>query len=170
MPEQDKQDKTEDPTALRLEKAREEGNVPKSQEVSSVLLMLVSVMVVLYSGEWIYSQFQSLFRQIFINLDQPISNSEQALQILETTLALGFKVISPLLLALLVVSLLANLIQTGVVIAPKAIEPKPNRIDPMKGFQKVFSMRGIAELVKGLSKIFIIGTIIFITLSNELEL
>jgi len=170
MPDQDKQDKTEEPTALRLEKAREEGNVAKSQEVSSVLLMLVTMLVIMYSGEWIYSEFQSLFRQVFLNLDQPLNDSEQVLKALKSILALSMKVVSPLFLGLLVVSVLANVIQTGVVIAPKAIEPKPEKINPAKGFKKVFSMRSIAELVKGLSKISIIGTIILVTLANETEL
>ncbi|MEX0648295.1 MAG: EscU/YscU/HrcU family type III secretion system export apparatus switch protein [Balneolaceae bacterium] len=170
MSEHDDKDKTEEPTASKLKKAQEEGNVPKSQEVGSVLLMVSAVLMVLYSGDAMVEQFQSLFRQIYINLDQPVNNRDNAMVVLETNLMMGFNVIMPTLVVLVAVAVLSNVMQTGAIIAPKVLEAKPDRISPLKGFKKIFSIQGVAELVKGLSKVFIVGLIIMITLRNETEL
>ncbi|MEX0779615.1 MAG: flagellar biosynthesis protein FlhB [Balneolales bacterium] len=169
MAENDDQDKTEEPTAQRLKKAKDEGNVAKSQEVSSVLLMVAAVVIILYSGQWMYGQFEFLFRDLYSNLDQAFDNRENATKVLGATMGRGLTLLMPTLIVLIVVALLSNIVQTGVILAPKVLEAKPNRLSPKKGFKKIFSIQGLAELVKGLSKVFLVGTIIYITLSSETE-
>ena len=169
MAEQDKQDKTEEPTPQRIKKAKDEGNVPKSQEVSSVLLMVAAVIIIMYSGGWMYAQFENLLQNLYINLDQPFENRENATNILGATMTKGLSLLMPTLVVLIIIALLSNILQTGLVVAPKVIEAKPNRLSPIKGLKKIFSIQGIAELVKGLFKIFIVGIIIYWTLRNETE-
>lgn len=169
MAEQDQQDKTEEPTEQKLKKARDEGNVAKSTEVASAMLMAAAVLVILYSGDWIYSEFKSLFQQLYTNLDQPFNDSEHAIQVLESTLITGSKIISPMLLALLAVAVLSHVLQGGFILAPKVMEPKPERIHPGKGFKKIFSIKGLAELVKGLSKVGIVGMIIYFTFRGKTD-
>lgn len=170
MADSDKQDKTEEPTPLRLKKAMEEGNVPKSQEVASALLLLGAVVIVANTGDWMYDQFRELFRHVFLNLDQPLENIDNAVNVLVNTLQSGFRIMFPLLVVLTSVAILANVGQTGMVYAHKALEVKGSRISPLKGFKKIFSIQGLAELVKGLSKIAIVGIIIYVTLKDELDL
>ncbi|PWN05194.1 flagellar biosynthesis protein FlhB [Rhodohalobacter mucosus] len=170
MAESDKQNKTEEPTPTRLKKAREEGNVPKSQEVASALLMLGAVVIMVSYGDWMYDQFRELFRHLYLNLDQPLENRDNAIVVLSDTLRTGFTIMFPMLVVLTSVAILANVGQTGIVYAPKVLEPKGNRISPIQGFKKIFSIQGIAELVKGLSKIAIVGIIIYVTLKDEVDL
>lgn len=169
MAEQDQQDKTEEPTEQKLKKARDEGNVAKSTEVASVMLMVTAILIALYSGNWIYDEFSSLFRQIYLNLDQPFNDNEHAIQVLQSTLITGFKIIGPMLIGLLVVAVLSHVLQGGFILAPKVMEPKPDRIHPGKGFKKIFSTKGLAELIKGLTKVFIVGVIIYSTFKGKTD-
>lgn len=165
----DQQDKTEDPTAHKLKKAREEGNVAKSTEIASVLLMVITALILLNFGSWTYGRLEQMFESFFVNAGQGISNQDAAMQYLKMALWHGTEIIAPLLIALFVVAILAHVAQTGVVFSPKVLEAKGSRLSPAKGFKKIFSMHGIVELLKGVSKIFLIGIIIYFTLRNEIS-
>lgn len=167
MSQNDDQEKTEEPTAHKIEKAREEGNVAKSTEISSVMLLVVAVVVFMQFGGWMYAHFQDLFETFFTNAGQSLNNQDNALQYLKTAAWYGMATMTPVLIGLFVVAILVNVAQTGMVFAPKVMEPKGSRLSPLKGFKKIFSMRGVVELVKGFSKILLIGLIIYFTLRNE---
>lgn len=168
MSQQDQQNKTEDPTAHKLKKAREEGNVAKSTEVASVMLMVITTVLMLNLGGWMYGRFEQMFEAFFANAGMGPGNHESAMQYLKMALWYGFEITSPLLIALFVVALLAHVAQTGVVFAPKVLEAKGSRLSPLKGFKKIFSLNGVVEMVKGFSKILLIGCIIYFTLRNEI--
>jgi flagellar biosynthetic protein FlhB len=153
MPENDQQNKTEDPTSRKLEKAREEGNVAKSTEIVSVLLMVITVVVMLNLGHWIYARLEQMLETFFVVSGQGLADQENALEHLNLAMWYGFEMISPLLIGLFTVAILGHIVQTGVVFAPKVLEVKGSRLSPLKGFKKIFSMHGIVELVKGFSKI-----------------
>ena len=169
MSQQDDQEKTEEPTARRLEKAREEGNVARSTEISSVMLLVIATVVMLQFGGWMYSNLEHLFETFFANSGQALTVQENAMQYLQMATWYGLTIMSPLLIGLFIVAILVNVAQTGVVFAPKVLEAKGSRLSPLKGLKKIFSMRGIVELVKGFSKIFLIGLIIYFTLNNEIR-
>ncbi len=163
------QEKTEEPTARKLEKAREEGNVSISKEVSSVLLMFAAIMMLLYSGGFIYGRIEAMFETFFMNADMPVDNQAQALSHLETALWYGFEMILPLMIILLVTALLVNLVQTGGVFSTKAIKPKGSKLNPVNGIKKIFSMKGFVELVKGFAKLGIVGVVIYFTVRNDVD-
>ncbi|MDI6402124.1 flagellar biosynthesis protein FlhB [Balneolaceae bacterium ANBcel3] len=163
------QEKTEEPTARKLEKAREEGNVSISKEVSSVMLMTSAIVMLLYSGGFMYRRIEAMMETFFSNAGVPIDNDEQAINYLEMALRFGFEMIIPLMIILLVTALLVNILQTGGVFATKAMKPKASKISPASGFKRVFSMKGFMELVKGFSKLFIVGMIIVFTVRADVD-
>jgi len=169
MADQDSdQDKTEEPTARKLEKAREEGNVSKSQELNSALLLLFATATLYGLGGWMYREFSVLFEHFFTVLDQPVMNVPNAISYMVVALKYGFIIQLPFLLVLIVISVLVNLLQTGVVFAPKALEVKPEKLDPSKGIKKLFSSKGAVELLKAVIKISFVGTIIYFTVHNNI--
>ncbi len=157
----DDQERTEEPTAHKLKQAREEGNVSKSVELSSVMLMVVTTIVFLKSGSYIYGKVQNLFEVFMANADQPIDNTQNAVQFLGLALKLTMEILAPLFLALFVTALLVNVAQTGVMFSTKVLEMKGSRIDPFSGMKRIVSMRGVVELIKGFSKLFILSLIIY---------
>ncbi len=163
------QEKTEEPTARKLEKAREEGNVSISKEVSSVMLMSAAIAMLLFTGSFMYERLDAMFETFFMNAASPVDNEDQAISHLETALWFGLEMIIPLMLILLITALLVNMIQTRGVFSTKAIKPKANKISPMSGFKRIFSMKGFMELVKGFAKLFIVGVVIYFTVRNDVE-
>jgi flagellar biosynthetic protein FlhB len=169
MAQNDKQEKTEEPTEHRLKEARKEGNVAKSTEISSVLLLVIAAIVFFQFGGWMYSNIQELFETFFTNCAQALGSRGNALQFLKVAGWYGFTTMAPLLVGLSVVAVAAHVGQTGFIFAPKAIELKGSRLSPIKGLKKTFSMRGFVEMIKGFSKIFLIGIVIYFTLRYEVQ-
>jgi len=127
------QEKTEEPTQRKMEQAREEGNVSVSKEISSVLLMVVSVMLFVGAGGFMYSRLVAIFEMFFLNAGSTLQNQDQAMQYLKLALWYGFEMMMPILIILLVTALLVNLLQTGGVFSVKAIQPKGSKMNPVNG-------------------------------------
>lgn len=171
MAEQNKdQEKTEEPTSRKLEKAKEEGNVSKSQEINSVALLTISVIVLYMMGGWFYDEATIMFEEFYNLLDQPVENVETVLVYWNKTLWYMVIFTAPLMIILIVAGIVINLIQTGVVFTTKVFVPKPDKLDPIKGFGRIFSSKGFMELAKGISKIFVVGVVIYMTVKNDIEL
>lgn len=163
------QDKTEDPTQRRLEKAREEGNVAVSTEISSVMIMIVSLLTIWGLGGFIYQRFSHLFETFFMNAHADLSNQSNAIAYLGTAFRYGIEAMIPLLIVLVATALLVNVVQTKGVFTLKAIEPKPDNLNPINGLQKIFSMKGLVELGKGLFKLLIMGAILYYTIFSNMQ-
>ena len=170
MADQDSdQDKTEEPTAHKLEEARKDGNVSKSQELNSALLLIFASATLYGLGGWMYHEFEILFEHFYRILDQPVLNTPNAISYMMVALKFGLIILLPFLIILSVMSVLVNLLQTGVVFAPKALELKPDKLDPSKGIKKLFSANGLMEMVKGILKIGFVGIIIYYTVHNNIS-
>jgi flagellar biosynthetic protein FlhB len=162
-------EKTEEPSGRKLEKAREEGNVSKSQEVSSTLLLIIVFIFVYMYGGSIVDQSKDLFVEFFMAIDQPVFNTDQAIYFSHRAAIFGLLMAGPPILMMVAIGILANIVQTGPVFSLKVMEFKGSRISPLAGFKRVFSTRGLVELVKGLLKITIISIVIWNTVSGNMD-
>ena len=163
------QEKTEEPTQRRIDKAREEGNVSISKEVSSVLLMVVSMIVFVNSGAYMYRRAETMFETFLLNSRMALANQENATEYLKMALGFGFEMMLPVLIALLVVALLVNLVQTGGVFSLKAIQPKGSKMNPATGLKRIFSMQGLVELGKGVVKLGIVVMVVYYTVRHDID-
>ncbi|WP_171032854.1 flagellar biosynthesis protein FlhB [Fodinibius saliphilus] len=161
------QEKTEDPTQQRLEKAREEGNVSVSKEVSSVVIMVISLFTILSVGEFIYGKFVQLFETFFLNAGAAIQNQDQALAYLKEAFLAGFEAMTPLLIVLIITAFLVNAIQTKMAFSIKALEPKFSNLNPIEGVKNIFSMKGLMELAKGIVKLTAVVGIAYSTITTN---
>jgi flagellar biosynthetic protein FlhB len=80
-----------------------------------------------------------------------------------------FIFIAPLLLTVLVAGILANFVQVGLVFSAEALEPKFSKIDPVKGFQRLFSLKSFAELTKSIVKLCVVSYVAYVTVKGEIE-
>jgi flagellar biosynthetic protein FlhB len=163
------QEKTEDPTQRRLEKAREEGNVAISTEISSVAIMVVSVLAVVGMGEFIYGRFEALFQTFFLNSQMAVDNHNQAIAYLGQAFKYGMQGMAPILIVLVITALVVNLVQTKAAFSIKALKPKASKLNPINGIKNIFSMKGLVELAKGMLKLLIIGVIVYYTVFTNME-
>lgn len=165
----DDQEKSEEPSARKLEKAREEGNVSKSQEVSSTILLFMIFLVLSWYGDSLVEQSRQLFVEFFMAIDQPVFNIDQAIYFSHRAGVIGAIMVGPILLLLVVASIASNVVQTGPVFSLSVMGFKGSRISPLAGFGRLFSSKGLVELTKGLVKITLISIVIWQTVSGNID-
>ncbi|UCH62524.1 MAG: flagellar biosynthesis protein FlhB [Fidelibacterota bacterium] len=169
MAEQPAQDRTEEATPKRIREAREKGDVARSMDLTSAALMLSALLLFYFTGESFLRGLTGIIRDVYSSLATVQINPRNLPTMVFWISSRGILVLGPVLILVLVVGLLANYLQVGVIFAPKALGPNWDRINPQTGLKRIFSTRGLVELIKGLFKIIIVGTIIYIYLADRVK-
>ena len=163
------QEKTEQATPKRLEEAREKGQVAKSREVASVAILSGCLIYFYFSAASMLEKITAMMRHIFRSSASTIISVETVQSLtLDMTYRL-FLILFPLLLVVTVAGLVANILQVGVLFSSEAIVPKWSKIDPFKGFQRLFSLQSFVELLKNILKIAMVGIIAYLTVAREIQ-
>ncbi len=162
-------EKTEGASSRKLEKAREEGQVAKSIEVPSVVVLMAGVLALYAFAFFIYQRLLQVLHDGLAFSGIPLLNDVEVVHLLFVCTQRLFIMLAPLLLAVFVAALASNLFQVGFVISWKAIAPKLSRIDPIKGFAQKFSSRALMEFFKSILKIIIISAVTYMVVKSEVE-
>jgi flagellar biosynthetic protein FlhB len=169
MPDRNYQDKTEPATPKRREEARKKGQIAQSREISSVLVLLSGLGVFFFSGLHIFQGLSNLMRGVFQNIAtlrlQEGSMSVFLLEIFQQI----FIILMPLMLAVVVAGIAANLLQVGFLFTMEPLTPKLSKLNPFSGIKRLLSLRSLAELSKSILKIVVVGGIAFLMVKGELE-
>ncbi|SEL34305.1 flagellar biosynthesis protein FlhB [Kosakonia sp. MUSA4] len=156
---EDNEDKTEAPTAHRLEKAREEGQIPRSKELTSLLVMLVGVCILWFGGE-MFGRRLSMALASGLRFDHKIINDPglfvgQVIMMLKTAL-MGML---PLLTGVVIIALIAPVMLGGLVFSTKSLAFNFSKLNPLSGLGRLFSSQVGAELLKALMKALLMGSV-----------
>lgn len=162
--DQDDSQKTEEPTPKKLEESRKKGQVPLSREMNNWIVLLAATIVVVGMGPSVMSNIAALLHLIFDNAYQIGTVSGGYGEILRRLFFDIVMIIGLPILFLMVAAFLAPFVQIGPMVAPESIKPSINKISPVAGFGRLFSMRSLFEFFKGILKIGIVGTVSFILL------
>ena len=163
------QERTEQPTSKKLSKSREEGQVVKSQEVSTAFILFGALGVFLFAGPWMFRMLFEFMQGVFQNLGTlRIGESSARAFLFEIFQNVGL-VIMPLLLVLMILGVGANLLQVGFLFTLKPFAPKLSKLNPITGMKKFVSLKALVELLKSLLKIVFIGGISWLVLRGELD-
>jgi len=161
--------RTEEPSEYKLEKARKEGRVAKSQEVSGALILLLCAVTLIFLGKWLFSQLINVM-VFYFNLTK---NSDlQNPAIVSYFYDVFIKCVLPISLISAVSAIAGNIIQTrGFLFSLKPIEPKLSKIVPKVGEylkKTIFSGKGLFNIVKSLMKVAIIIVVAYIYIKKDL--
>ncbi|WP_422121930.1 flagellar biosynthesis protein FlhB [Planococcus sp. X10-3] len=157
-------EKTEKATPQKRQESKRKGQVAKSPEVAAAMIMLGGILLLYFTGGWMLDQILGIFR---INLTQFISwelTPASTRLLLEQMAYEGFKIMVPMALIGMIFGFLGNYIQIGPIFSSDPLMAKLERINPIKGAKRIFSVRALVELAKSLLKISIIGTAAFLVL------
>ena len=157
MAEDSDLEKTEDPSPRRLEQAREEGQVPQSRELSTFLVTVTGAATLLLLGSWMATRVSGLLRDGFAFDRRAAFDENVMLDMLERMLSGALLTLMPLFIALLVAAVAAPILLGGLVFAPKALGPNFGRMNPIQGIGRMFSVHGLAEMVKAILKSLLVG-------------
>jgi len=169
MAEKPAAEKTEQPTPKRIKKARQEGQVPQSQELAPVTSIMVLVAMVTLSApklmQWLIMQMkQGMSCEIGV-----LGDSRTFINFLNAKIADSIVIICPIFAALFASSVLAGLAVSGLNFAPKAVNLKFSSINPLKGFQKLFNVKSMIHLCASILKLFFVSLIVWLYLRNRLD-
>lgn len=167
MAEESFQEKTEQATPKRKEEAREKGQVARSTELSSVAVLGSGLLALWGLGGYMRNRLEEIMRFSFVGIfdaELDLLSIQSYLQYWMLSVA---GVLWPLILILLVSAIAVNLVQVGMLFTLQPLQPKADRISPLSGIKRIFSAKGLVELVKGLSKVGIVGFVVYLTLDAE---
>lgn len=163
----DTSDKTEDPTQKRLDEAHERGDVVKSQEVSTWFVIAGGTLVLASFAGPMGQGLIATMRGLLAN-SYKISMDGQALPSLFQHL--GLELIASLgvpFLVLLLAALAGNMVQHKLVWSTESLIPKFSKISPMAGLERMFSKQALANFVKGLAKLIVMGSVLTMMMMPE---
>ncbi len=162
-------EKTEDPSQHRIDEFRKRGEVASSKELTSVLVLAASLMTLGLSMVYMY-EVLSEFVQWLYTLDTASAYTEKSLNtIVHKLITVSLKSVAPMFLVTLAIGVSANIAQVGLLFSPEVLEWKPERINPLQGVKKLFSMKSLVEAIKGVFKfVFILG-IVYYFLKDEMH-
>lgn len=159
MAEDSDLEKTEQPSARRLEQAREEGQVPQSRELSTFLVTITGVATLWLLGGWFAERMFMLIRRGFAFEREAAFDHTILLDRLQDILGGALITMLPLFFALLIAAVAGPIMLGGMVFSPKALGLKFERMNPIKGFGRMFSVHGLVEMVKAMLKALLVGGI-----------
>jgi flagellar biosynthetic protein FlhB len=156
MSEEDDASKTEEPTGKRIEKAREEGNVPISQEVKSLLMLVGGVIAVGMFSPMIARDIKIVLTPFIAKPHEMPTDFEGLRALISGTLAeVGLILLFPIAV-LMVLAVLSVTGQVGFVYSPKRAAPSLDKLSLIKGIKQFFSFRRVVELLKSLVKLALV--------------
>ena len=161
MSEKRNQDKTEPATPKKREDARKKGQVAVSREIPSVFILFMALGVFFFMGGRMFDGLSSLMRDVLqsgvaMDLQEP-----SIVRILSVVLGKIFWIMFPLMVAILLAGVAANLSQFGFLFTGRTLIPKLSKLNPLSGMKRLFSLRSLVEVAKALLKILIIGIIAY---------
>lgn len=153
------QERTEEPTAKRLQDARRKGQVARSRELNTWLVLLTSVGALVVFGRWFMEGLAAIL-DAGLRLERAqIFDPEAGLRLLAETVIAGLWLVAPILLVSLIAGLGASVALGGWSFSTEALAPKPDRFNPIKGLGRMFSLRSLVELAKTLAKFLLLAGI-----------
>ncbi len=151
------QEKTEEPSLKRLQDAREKGNVPRSSELATVAVFGAGVASLLAMGGSVTVQAKDWMRGA-LSPDIALLESPQDMFGYTGDLLLGFLwILAPLMLATLLACFVAPAVMGGFNFATKGLVPDLKKLDPMAGLKRIYGPEGLAELLKSLLRVLLVG-------------
>jgi flagellar biosynthesis protein FlhB len=152
-------EKTEQPTAKRLQEARERGQVARSKELGSAAVMIVGSGALLWGGGALAGGFGRLLRG-GLSFDRAVLVDTSAMSHAIAVMAAdAILIVLPFFAAVTAAAVIAPLGLGGWVFTAEAFAPDFNRLNPVTGFGRIFGLTGLSELVKALLKFVVVGAV-----------
>ncbi|MBN1766807.1 MAG: EscU/YscU/HrcU family type III secretion system export apparatus switch protein, partial [Sedimentisphaerales bacterium] len=161
-------EKTEAPTPRRLQETREKGQVAKSMDLTAAVGLLVGLILLNFYGTAILNGFMSLVRQSLTLDDAAITGPLALDEGWRMALRHVWAILAPIFMLTVVAAIVINVLQVGFVFASYPITPSFEKISPLTGIKRLFSVQSAMRLIMSLAKVGIIGMVAFYTIKGFL--
>ena len=160
-------EKSQEPTQHRRDQAREQGQVASSHDLTSAALLLGMLLVLAMSGRGLFEFLRDLVAQQLGGGGGIASDPASVVASFHTILGGLAKAVLPVLAMGMVLAIAINLLQIGPLFLTEKLAPDMTRLDPLQGFQRIFSMRSLMRLFFGSIKLVIISAVALVSLYDR---
>jgi len=154
------QERTEQPTAKRLNDARKKGQIARSRELNTTAVLLAGGGGMIFMGDTIMSGLRDIMVNGLTLERDVLFNPDSLLALFSGSVADALLILLPLFALLVVVALLVPMALGGFSFSLEALAFKAEKLDPIKGIGKIFAWRGVVELLKALAKFVIVAAVV----------
>ncbi|MCL6477601.1 MAG: flagellar biosynthesis protein FlhB [Peptococcaceae bacterium] len=156
------QEKTEQPTPRKLQEARKKGQVAKSRDLSSAVVLMAAVGFFYAISQDVVNSLERHLSWYFANCFSFGLPDQNLYWVLVQGIWEMCLIFAPVLLIVVSSAILSNVMQGGFLLAPAAINARMDRINPLEGFKRIFSVNSLFELVKTIFKVIVVGVVIYL--------
>ncbi len=166
-------EKTEPATSKKLQDARNEGQVAKSQELNSafslIALFIMLKIFISYIGDNLFQIFALIYNKIPDIIDESIGGMTPylAAMVVNNTLIVILKILAPVFIIGFLVALLSNIFQVGWKVTGKPMKPKFSKLNPLSGFKRIISKDSMFELLKSIAKVGVITYVAYTSIRGH---
>ncbi|MDG2461215.1 MAG: flagellar biosynthesis protein FlhB [Luminiphilus sp.] len=157
----DSQEKTEEPTARKLSKSREEGQIARSREITIAASVICVALYIYLFGASLLGNVSNIFARGFVFDPLAVAEPQVVVARLGDASAEALFAILPILILAAVVVLISSGLIGGYNFSWKAIQPKASKLSPIAGLKRIFGMNSLVELAKAIVKFILVGGVAF---------
>ena len=169
MPEENFEEKTEKATPRKREDFRKKGEVAKSRELPSVAVLLAGMVTMVLFASYMNTHIQIIIKEDFAFIPIKELNLHDFMIFARKMVWLFFLTIGPLFGSIFIAAILSNVMQVGFMLSAEPIKPKLSKLNPLKGFERLFSKQAFMELFKTLLKLATVGGVAYLMVKSEMK-
>jgi flagellar biosynthetic protein FlhB len=163
------QDKTEEPTAQKLRKAREDGQVARSTELPAAIIVIGAFLILLMTGGWLVTRLSTVFAQGFVFDRQLIEKPLLLPAHFGEHLMAAFVLVIPVIAFTMVAAVIASGMTGGYLFSFSAVMPKGSKLNPISGLGRIFGTHALVELGKAILKFVLVSGVLWWSLMSNMD-
>ena len=163
------QDKTEDPTAQKLKKARDDGQVARSTELPAAVIVIGSFVMLMLTGSWLIGRLSTVFAQGFVFDRQLIEKPLLLPAHFGEHMLAAFVLVLPIIAFTMVAAIVASGMTGGYLFSLQAVMPKGSKLNPISGLQRIFGTHALVELGKAILKFILVAGVLWWSLMANMD-
>jgi len=167
MAESDGEERTEDPTGKRLREAQEKGQIPRSRELNSFVMLIAAGGMVIMTGSEMMQGLVAQFHHGLTLSRGDIFDPHQLIIHFRDAAEHALTVMAPFLAVMTVAAILSSIALGGISFSSEALTPKLDKLNPVTGIGRLFSWRSLLEMGKSLAKFLLVGTVMVVYLRHK---
>ncbi|VAX03937.1 Flagellar biosynthesis protein FlhB [hydrothermal vent metagenome] len=164
------QERSEEATGKRKQESRDKGQIARSKELTTVIMMLVGCAGFLLLGKDMVTGLEVILRNNLSLQREAVFDTAAMLRMFADSAFAGLALVTPLMCLLIVVAILAPMALGGWSFSIKPLQPDLKKIDPIKGMGRIFSAKSLAELVKSVIKLGLVGAVGYWLLVSKMDI
>lgn len=169
MADRNFEEKTEKPTPKKRKDVRKKGEVAKSRELPSVAVLLTGILTMAVMAPFMSTQMRMVMEKVLIEFPVADFDLTDMVNLSQELIGLFLLMIGPIMAAVFIMAILSNILQVGFLLSGESIKPKLSKLNPLKGFARLFSMQSLMEFVKSVAKLTIVGLVSYLAIKGELD-